>query len=483
MSKNEVKIKKLVLRISLITFTFLLSLFILFSSFCSLSIYKFANAIIQNDENLYGKTYVNAGFCINWFTPFEELAKAFRNKKYIVLLQNNYELRASGGFMGSYAVLNFGSTGLETWKVENIYVPDGQLKGHVTPIKPIQQAFRTGDWRLRDSNWEVDFPKAAKDIEWFFNKGGEENIDGIIAINFSLFENLVKILGNINVTDYDIKVYPNSLYILTQTYSEKDSFPGSTQKQSFLNSLGKSMLNKVKEASVITKIKITLMLINELKNGQILISIKDNNLAQKLNRLNLDGSLGNYNFDFLYPVESNLGANKANGYIERSIIQNVNIKNNKITSQVTITWKNRSVYESPKPPSFWGGNYINYERIVLPKNAINITVTVNNKNYLFKNIKDISNLPRIENDFTYSLEQYGNFQIIGFWVLVPAKYSLSSILSYNLPLKQEQKKYEVNIKSQPGIKNLEYNLILNGKILVKEILNGNKIYKRNIEKI
>ena len=243
------------------------------------------------------------------------------------------------------------------------------------------------------------------------------------------------------------------------------------------------MLNKVKEASVITKIKITLMLINELKNGQILISIKDNNLAQKLNRLNLDGSLGNYNFDFLYPVESNLGANKANGYIERSIIQNVNIKNNKITSQVTITWKNRSVYESPKPPSFWGGNYINYERIVLPKNAINITVTVNNKNYLFKNIKDISNLPRIENDFTYSLEQYGNFQIIGFWVLVPAKYSLSSILSYNLPLKQEQKKYEVNIKSQPGIKNLEYNLILNGKILVKEILNGNKIYKRNIEKI
>ena len=221
MSKNEVKIKKLVLRISLITFTFLLSLFILFSSFCSLSIYKFANAIIQNDENLYGKTYVNAGFCINWFTPFEELAKAFRNKKYIVLLQNNYELRASGGFMGSYAVLNFGSTGLETWKVENIYVPDGQLKGHVTPIKPIQQAFRTGDWRLRDSNWEVDFPKAAKDIEWFFNKGGEENIDGIIAINFSLFENLVKILGNINVTDYDIKVYPNSLYILTQTYSKR----------------------------------------------------------------------------------------------------------------------------------------------------------------------------------------------------------------------------------------------------------------------
>jgi len=483
MSKNDVKIKKLVLRILLISLTFLLSLVILFSSFCSLSIYKFENAIIIGNQNLYGKTYVNAGFCINWFTPFEELAKAFRNKKYIILLQNNYEIRASGGFMGSYAILNFGSTGLEDWKVENIYVPDGQLKGHVAPILPIQQAFRTGDWRLRDSNWEIDFPKAASDIQWFFDKGGEKNIDGIIAINFGLIQKLIGILGSIHIIDFNETVDSRNIYTFTQTYSENNSFPGSTQKQSFLNSLGTNLIEKTLHSNIFTKVKITTMIYQELNHGQIYVWIADYKLEQKIYDVGWDGSLPTYNFDFLYPVESNLGANKANCCINRSIIHQVNIDKNKAKSQVSLLWKNNSEYPEPTPPSFWGGNYKNYERIVIPKAASNILVIVNSKNYTEEKQNDILNSPKVENDFSFSVETYENFKIIGFWILVPATSSTQAIMSYELPLKHGQKTYEIKVKNQPGIYELPYKLMLNDKIIVMKSIIKEEIFKKNFDSL
>ena len=477
MLKNEAKIKRLILRIILISFTFLLSLFIIFSSFCSLSIYKFTNAIIENNQKLYSKTYVNAGFCIDWFMPFDELVNAFRNKKYIILLQNNYEIRASGGFMGSYAVLNFGSTGLEDWRVENIYVPDGQIKGYVAPIVPIQQAFRTGDWRLRDSNWEIDFTKAAKDIEWFFNKGGEENIDIIIAINFGLIQKLTKVLGSLYVSEFDETIDSNNIYLLTQTYSEKNSFPGSTQKQSFLNSLGLDLLNKSLQSSIITKAKIANLIMNELNHGQIYIWVNDNKIEQKIDNLGWSGSLGSYNFDYIYPVESNLGANKANCCLERSIIHQVNIDNVKVKSQVSMNWKNNSEFNIPTPPSFWGGDYKNYQRIVIPKEAHNISINVNGNNYLEENNKDILNMQKMENDLTYQSETEGNFKILGFWVLVPAKRSTQAMLQYELPTKTDQKKYEVKVNNQPGIYDLSYKLIINNKTIINTIVTKDRIFK------
>ncbi len=89
--------------------------------------------------------------------------------------------------MGSYAKLIFLNGGLKDFIVQDIYVPDGQILGHVDPSWPIQTAFKHGFWKLRDSNWDPDFPTASKQIQWFFEKGGEKPVDGLIAINLSTF--------------------------------------------------------------------------------------------------------------------------------------------------------------------------------------------------------------------------------------------------------------------------------------------------------
>src|SRR3989344_5061764 len=140
-------------------------------------------------------------------------ARGFRGEKmveilvsertYIVLLQNNMELRPSGGFMGSYARIGTDARGMREVFVQDIYEPDGQIPGHVEPPAPIQEAFGQGWWKLRDANWDVDYKNAADDVKWFLEQGGEKQIDGLMAINLSSVKRVIGVVGEIKLVTYD----------------------------------------------------------------------------------------------------------------------------------------------------------------------------------------------------------------------------------------------------------------------------------------
>lgn len=77
----------------------------------------------------------------------------------LVLLQNNMELRPTGGFIGSYALLNFFQGKLVDFEVYDVYEADGQLRGHAEPPADLKQYLGEDGWYLRDANWSPLFPK------------------------------------------------------------------------------------------------------------------------------------------------------------------------------------------------------------------------------------------------------------------------------------------------------------------------------------
>ncbi|KKU67917.1 MAG: hypothetical protein UX92_C0027G0013 [Candidatus Amesbacteria bacterium GW2011_GWA1_47_20] len=95
-------------------------------------------------------------WCFGGLPLVNEMDKLLGDKTYIVLLQNNTELRPSGGFMGSFVKLKTQNSKLKTLEVEDIYQPDGQVVGYVEPPAPIKKAFPFGSWKLRDANWDVE---------------------------------------------------------------------------------------------------------------------------------------------------------------------------------------------------------------------------------------------------------------------------------------------------------------------------------------
>lgn len=365
-----------------------------------------------------------------------------------MLLQNNRELRATGGFVGSYARIS-----TKSFEIEDIYVPDGQLVGHVEPPYPIQEAFRQGWWKLRDSNWDIDYASSAATMKWFFEQGGEKDVKGIIAVNLSLVDKIFDILGPVLVLDYRVEVNGQNLYALTQEKAETGSFAGSSQKRDFIRALSSTMMRKLNFVNVV---KLVWLGVQELEKGQIYIWMHDQRLENSVERLGWSGGLGQVgNNDYLYIVESNLGANKANCCIEREVVQDWGKK-------LTITWKNTGEFSDPRPPKFWGGDYWDYVRIVIPVNHKIQAIKIQNRELRLATKEDFKmpNSTRQEKSLDiYNIETRGDLQIIGFWAITKAGESTVAEVEY---LGGEYKK--ILVRRQPGIEGFQYKLIRDGKV-------------------
>lgn len=304
-------------------------------------------------------------------TPLQLLPKlpsllGFNGKMtYLILFQNNYELRPTGGFMGSYGLLTF-DRGKPALTVEDIYVPDGQVTSHIDSPEPIQEAFQLGTWRLRDANWNPDFPESAKTIEWFFDKAGISQIDGVIATNLSTFQKLLKLVEPVSLTDYSEKITENNVWEKAQFYSQENFFPGSKQKREFLSDLSKEVLKKL-DSSFIKKVQAAKVLYQALSEKQILLYFNDQEVQKPFESLNWAGAvekprclpwLPSCVADSLFVVEANLGVNKANCCIERKEELFVTIDGSQVHHKLQVTLTNNSSQFR------WGGRYKAWIRII-----------------------------------------------------------------------------------------------------------------------
>ena len=198
-------------------------------------------------KNISIDEYKGKIFLLKKFTSrLPEILGMESPKKYIVLFQNNMELRPTGGFIGSFALMTLDKGRLTEMVVNDVYSADGQLKGHVDPPEPIRNYLNEGGWYLRDSNWDPDFVKTSSKIEWFLDKEIDITVDGVIAIDLYFIENLLKITGPIILPDFNKTIDSNNLYVTTQSEVQDEFFPGSIKKATFLVSLSKNLINELR---------------------------------------------------------------------------------------------------------------------------------------------------------------------------------------------------------------------------------------------
>lgn len=290
-------------------------------------------------------------------------------KSYLLVLQNNNELRPTGGFIGSFAKVEFEGGKLRKLETNDVYNIDGALKEHVEPPKEIKEDLGQKDWFLRDSNWEPDFPTAARQIEWFYNKETGERVEGVIALDISAMENLLSVIGGLDVADYNEKITADNLFEKAIAHAETDFFPGSQAKKSFLTALSNQLFNKlfflpnqnwpgIVEA-LGTSLDTKHMLVY-LNSPSMFSYMASQNWAGVMTRAG-DVKAGELQ-DFLAVAEANLGANKANYYLERSYYLDTTIgKQGEVFHRLKINYTNRS-----PSTAFPAGVYKNRFRIYLP---------------------------------------------------------------------------------------------------------------------
>jgi hypothetical protein len=304
----------------------------------------------------------------------EMLGTDGKERDYLVLFQNETELRATGGFIGSYGILSFKGGSLLNFDIKDVYEADGQLKGHVEPPMEIKTYLGEANWWLRDANWNPNFPDASNDLQWFLNQEVNKKVNGVIGINLEVAKSILGAVGDVYVPNFEKKINKDNLYQLAEYYAESKFFPGSAQKANFLGTLGGQLFEKIKDLKVKQQLDLVSALVDLLEKNEIQMAFNDQKVATMTNDLGWDGAIyqgkclkDNCFSDYLFVVDSNFGVNKSNYFLNRNIEQTVDVEQNSVGRILKINYENTS-----KDSTFPGGDYKNYLRVYLPGD-INLT--------------------------------------------------------------------------------------------------------------
>ncbi len=307
----------------------------------------------------------------NLLTVLPKLLGFSGRKTYLLLFQNNAELRPTGGFIGSFGLLNLENGKLIDLEVFDVYQADGQLKGHVEPPAKLKEYLGEAGWYLRDSNWDPDFTISAQRAQWFLDKEMQASVDGTIAVTLEAVRQLVAAMGEVIVPEYQEKINQENLFQKAEYYAELGTFPGSTQKKDFLGSLSQALFEKMKNAKDQELVNLGGAFFNSLEQKEIMLYFNDPEVESVANNLNWGGRIRSYQpassgqpilADFLFINEANVGINKANFFVQRKIDHLISLnREGKIEEKLTLTYDNQSPSES------WpAGRYKSYLRLYLP---------------------------------------------------------------------------------------------------------------------
>jgi hypothetical protein len=293
-----------------------------------------------------------------------------QSKTYLVLFENNMELRPTGGFIGSYGLMTFDSGRLSDFAISDVYSADGQLNGHVEPPAPIKQYLGEANWWLRDSNWDPDFPTSAQRAEWFLGKEIGKQVDGVAAVDLFPIKEILKYTGPIFLPDYNLDITSDNLYEKTESEAQDNSFAGSRQKASFLTALSGSLLSEIGKLNPKQKLSVLESFYSAFDERHVQLYLHDDASENALNIMGWDGSVtlpscsGNCYADMAGLSEANVGVNKANYFIQRTINLTVSLGSSEIDRTLTLNLKNNANQGLGK-----SGEYTDYIRLLIPGDA------------------------------------------------------------------------------------------------------------------
>ncbi len=406
-------------------------------------------------------------------------------KKYLILFQNNMELRPGGGFIGSYAIADFENGRTKEIKIHDVYDADGKLTTHVEPPYALKRYGGVTHWFLRDSNFDVSFVTNAAASADILKRSTGESVDGVIAIDTNFIKNIIEVLGTVRVEDYKEDVTAGNFYMLTQKHAEDNFFPGSTQKKDFLRALLNALVADVSAKKDISYLGLAKSVEKSIKEKHLLFAFADQSVQEVFSVNNLSDGIrdkrkkGQNSFtDFFGTVDANIGANKGNYYLKRSIAQNVKVADNGGLETVSeITFENTS-----KKDSKFGGDYKNYLRFILPEGADLRSIAINGKqmemleadtNTANRTVAD----PFVTGQVEIEARRVENKEIAAFFMIVPVstirKVEIKYLSSQTIDTNSPAFSYNLRILKQPGTVADPYMLTFSYPEKLKAIKLGN----------
>ena len=384
---------------------------------------------------------------VNSFLP--DLLGVNERKRYLILFQNEGEIRSTGGWLTSYGIVGVEGGQIRELFVDDIYNADGTLKiqnKRSTPPRSMSNALEITNWPFSLVNWYPDLADTLTEAEPFISELGKgSSLEGLITIDVSFVKELLERWGGIEVPGETELITSENLD--SKIFQMHEEFvPGSTQKTTFLANLANEIVKKLLSMNIADLMGMADIFEKTLDEKHLQATFKNKDAYNFFSSRNWANSMSNKYNDAPIAIDWNWGGNKANLYLDKNYSLTINIKDEDTIDFIySINVENTST-ENVYPE----GDYINYQRIYIPPQA------------------KILRINGIENN-EYSVYRESGFKVIGGWFNTPIKSINTLDVSYrieredgdsNFPIViQEQNAFfDINLFKQPGEKKFAYKL-------------------------
>ncbi|QQS38580.1 DUF4012 domain-containing protein [Candidatus Woesebacteria bacterium] len=404
--------------------------------------------------------------------PLLEVAPAMLGtnepRTYLVLFQNDKELRPTGGFLTAYSIATVENGKFKPVSSSDIYNLDSNYKPSVPAPDPIRKYLKgpyilSSNFRIRDINWSPDFQES---MELFVNeakKAGIEDIDGVIAVDTEVLVKILNVIGLIGVPGfgnfsseidercncpnvvYELESFadvegaivwdqndPTKIIFAPPNYENRKKIIGPLMNSVLSNSLGQSKekIPSLFEAGF-----------DSLLEKHVLFYMLDENEQRAVDAFGIAGTIDrDFQGDYLHINDANLGGRKSNLYVTQHVEQDIEIARDKtVTKTVTIT------YANPEKHDGWLNSVLpNWVRIYVPKGST---------------VVDVSGLDDQQDPY----EEFDKTVVSGLFSLRPEGVA-KVVVTYTLPFKADGEKYPFLIQKQPGTNSPLYSITINNNI-------------------
>jgi hypothetical protein len=290
-------------------------------------------------------------------------------KTFMLLFQNNMELRPGGGYIGSFGILKMQDGQVKELATHDLSNFDGRVPNGITPPYPIKETLNVKDWKLRDSNFSPDFPTNAQKADEFYHLGqGQENFAGVVAINSNVLTSFLKVTGPVEIPGYP-GTYDSENAVLDLEYQvEQGSYKQGIERgerKSVMNLMAQEIQKKVFALSMSEKIKLAEIIVEDLNRKDIQLYFKDENLERQAQNAQWDGGVDKiWAEDYLMLVDSNMGSLKSDYYMRRSFNYTVDLSGDVPTANLKITYNHTA-----KQKNWMTKDYLDYLRVYTPSGS------------------------------------------------------------------------------------------------------------------
>jgi len=252
-----------------------------------------------------------------WSNVFLEFLGHQKAKKYLLVFQNNSEARPTGGFIGTYGVLDLNEGRITNLQVDGIFNLDGQLYEKIVPPRPIQKISTA--WSTHDANWFADFPSSAKKIMSFYEKAGGSTADGVISLTPTIIERLLSMTGPIEMPAYNATLTAANFMDLTQYKVEVDYDKQLNQPKKILADFVPLFLERLWQIWPQRYQEILPVITDALKEKHVLFYFSDAALEKVFVEQGWGGEILSTDKDYLAVINTNVNGFKTDRVIEQKI--------------------------------------------------------------------------------------------------------------------------------------------------------------------